>query len=70
MSSGDATQFHDEALQALTMGVRMNGWVIAIRTVFEFELDEQIEFVRIQDPMTDGPVEEMVQEHQPFERIA
>lgn len=52
------------------MGVRMGGWVIAIQSVFEFELDEQVEFVRIQDTVADGAVEEMPQEHQPFERIA
>jgi hypothetical protein len=67
---GNAAQLHDQAFQALAMGVRMGGWVIAIQSVFEFELDEQVEFVGIQDAVADGAVEEMAQEDKPFERIA
>jgi len=60
---GNAAQLHDQALQALAMGVRMGGRVIAIQSAFEFELDEQVEFVRIQDTVADGAVKEMPQEH-------
>jgi hypothetical protein len=67
---GNATQLHDEALQTLAMGIRMCRGGIAVQSVFKFELDEQVELVPVQNAAADGTIEEMAEQHEPFERIA
>jgi hypothetical protein len=48
-SRREAAQLQDQTLQALAVRVRMCVGSIAVRSVFELELNEQVEFVRAQN---------------------
>jgi hypothetical protein len=66
---GETPQLGKKALQALTVRVGGAFGNMVSPAVLEFELDEEIEFLLIQNAAAHGAVEKMPEEHQAFERI-